>query len=94
MLAGCNVIYKPDAPQGSRISQKQVNKLKKGMTQKEVIEIMGTPTLQPIFAPTRWDYVYLRQPGDNSAKQATVILWFEKDKLAKFVTESPENLDP
>lgn len=94
MLAGCNLIYRPDAPQGSRISQKQVARLKKGMSQKEVIEVMGNPTLQPMFEPTRWDYVYLRQPGEGKAKQATVILWFEKDKLAKFVVQEPDNLDP
>ena len=95
-LAGCQggLLYKPDTPQGTRLSERQVKRLQAGMTENEVVGILGTPTIQPIVEANRWDYVYLRQPGSGNIQQASLILWFEKGKLAKFVVDSPENLDP
>ena len=51
-------VYKMDINQGNYLSQDMVDKLKVGMTQAQVKQVLGTPLVSSPFRADRWDYVY------------------------------------
>lgn len=75
-------VYKIDIQQGNVISQDQLNKVKPGMTKKQVQFLMGTPLVQDPFHRDRWDYVYTMRPGGEKRTEKKVTMYFEHDKLA------------
>jgi outer membrane protein assembly factor BamE (lipoprotein component of BamABCDE complex) len=57
--------YRPDVHQGNIITQEMVDKLKPGMTRRQVAFVMGEPVVRDPFNPDRWDYVYSVQVGNG-----------------------------
>src|SRR6185437_14793889 len=51
-------VYRIDINQGNYLSQDTVDKLKVGMTQAQVRQVLGTPLVTSPFRTDRWDYVY------------------------------------
>ena len=84
-LSGCTSLlpepHKLDIQQGNRIKQDDINKLKLGMTRKQVTFILGTPLLKDSFHSNRWDYVDYFKPGKGEAKQSRISLTFDNDTL-------------
>ncbi len=82
-LTGCESlpVYKIDIQQGNIIKQEQVDKLRTGMTKRQVLFLMGTPVLEHNISPEQWDYVYTFQPGGKERTQKKLVLHFDKDKL-------------
>jgi outer membrane protein assembly factor BamE len=83
-LAACSWlprVHRVTVQQGNVLSQEMVDKLKPGMTRRQVAFVMGEPVLKDPFDPDRWDYVYsIRVP--NVGTQVThVSLLFENDLL-------------
>jgi outer membrane protein assembly factor BamE len=70
--------------QGNVITQEMVDKLKPGMTRRQIAFVMGEPVLRNPFNPDRWDYVYSVQVGSVVYQQLRMSLFFENDTLAKF----------
>jgi outer membrane protein assembly factor BamE len=70
--------------QGNVITQEMVDKLKPGMTRRQIAFVMGEPVLRNPFNPDRWDYVYSVQVGSVVYQQLRMSLFFENDMLAKF----------
>lgn len=90
LLAGCgswsNPIdklspYKIDIQQGNALDQEKLDKLKPGMTPAQVRFILGTPLVEDLFHPNRWDYVYRYQKGGKLAEQRRITVIFENEKL-------------
>lgn len=69
-LSGCSLfsVYKIDLPQGTPITQPQAQSLKLGMSQNQVLYILGSPALRDTLAPNRWDYVYDFQAGTEGSR--------------------------
>ena len=80
-LASC--AYKPDVQQGNTFDDKQLSQLKVGMTQQQVVFIMGTALLKDAFHKNRWDYIYTTAKGRAKAERRLLTLYFENDKLSK-----------
>lgn len=75
-------IYRIDIEQGNIFKQKQVAKLKIGMSKADVQEILGTTLLSHHMHADRWDYYYSFISGKNGKKKEKhVELHFKKDKL-------------
>lgn len=70
--------------QGNVITQEMVDKLKPGMTRRQIAFVMGEPVMRNPFNPDRWDYVYSVQVGSVVYQQLRMSLFFENDMLAKF----------
>jgi len=84
LLSGCNKdkipgVYRIDIQQGNAVDQEMINKLKPGMTKKQVAYIMGTPLLIDTFHPNRWDYIYSFHPGNGQREQRNLTLYFAND---------------
>ena len=75
--------YKPDVQQGNTLDIKQIAQLKIGMTQQQVIFIMGTALLKDPFHKNRWDYIYTFAKDQGKAGRNLLTLYFENDKLSK-----------
>lgn len=84
LLGGCGLIYKLPTRQGNVIEQKQLDKLKTGMTQEQVTYLLGTPLAASPFRADRWDYVgYYKSPRGQVSKR-TVTVFFGPDlKVSK-----------
>jgi outer membrane protein assembly factor BamE len=81
-VVGCSA-YRPDIRQGNVLEPAQINKLQLGMTQKQVIFLLGSPLLQDPFHRNRWDYIYTLQKPDEPMQQQRLTLYFANDALEK-----------
>jgi len=70
-LPGCSLfsVYKIDLPQGTPITQTDASKLQVGMSQSQVLYLLGSPALKDTLAPNRWDYIYDYQAGTEGKRQ-------------------------
>jgi outer membrane protein assembly factor BamE len=87
LVSGCNFIYRQPVFQGNLLEKANVEQLKPGMSQSQVIALLGTPPLADPFHKSRWDYAATerRDHGDTQVKNLT--LWFEGDTLSKMEGE-------
>lgn len=85
MLISCAHVrvYQPEVQQGNIITQSQMNKLKKGMTQTQVENLLGDPVLQNIFEPDQKFYIYTLSPTYGKKVTQKVVLFFKNNRLAK-----------
>lgn len=83
LLSGCGVIYKLDVQQGNLFDKDQVEALKPGMTKRQVLVIMGSPSIISSFDQSRWDYISSIRRGRGEMESKDLVLTFENDLLAK-----------
>ena len=83
LLSGCVAIYKMDMRQGNLVDQKMVDKLKPGMTKRQVTVVMGTPLVNSPFNQDRWEYLTSYSRRGRKADIKNLSLRFEGDTLAK-----------
>ena len=82
-LSGCQIIYKLPTRQGNVIEQRDLNKLKPGMTREQVKFVMGTPLAATPFRDDRWDYVGYYKSPRGEVTQRTVSVYFDGNQLAR-----------
>lgn len=84
-LSGCGLIYKQNIQQGNAIEQEDLDELYIGMNQRQVLFVLGTPSISDPFQQDRWDYVqtFSRRGGD--IVQRTVTLRFEEGVLGEII---------
>ena len=81
-LSGCSLVYRIDIPQGNYVEQKQVDKLRQGMTREQVEFVLGSAMLRDGFDPNTWYYLYEFQPGRGEKERKELTLTFANDRLA------------
>jgi outer membrane protein assembly factor BamE len=95
-LAGCGAIYKLDVQQGNLFDQATVDTLKPGMTKRQVLLVMGSPSIVSPFNQDRWDYISTMRVGRGEMETRDLILHFENDALARiegdYFPEDPKKL--
>ncbi len=95
-LTGCGFIYKVDAQQGSLLDKNSVEALQPGMSKRQVLLVMGSPSVVSPFEQNRWDYVSTMRRGRGKMDRKDLVLHFENDVLAKidgdYFEENPEQL--
>jgi outer membrane protein assembly factor BamE len=95
-LAGCHLVYTPDVQQGNILTKEAVGQLKPGMTKRQVLVLLGTPSVSNPFDHDRWDYVSTHQHRGGPIKIRTFTLTFNNDTLVRtegdFFAEDAEQL--
>lgn len=95
-LTGCGVLYKLDVQQGNLFDKDQVDTLKPGMSKRQVLVIMGSPSIITPFDQDRWDYVSSIRRGRGKMESKDLVLYFENDSLARiegdYFPEDPQQL--
>lgn len=90
LVSACSV-HKLEIQQGNVVSAEMLEKLKPGMTARQVKFVMGSPQLQDPFQKDRWDYLYtLREKGEE-VERKHLILYFEDDILTRIVDKTPSS---
>ena len=82
-IAGCHIVYTPDVQQGNLLDKTMVDQLKPGMTKRQVLVLMGTPSVSTPFDASRWDYVSTQQHRGGTIKVRTFTLTFNNDTLVR-----------
>lgn len=89
-LGGCNLIYKQNVQQGNALEQEDLDELYLGMNRRQVLFVLGTPSVRDPFHQDRWDYVQTYSRRGGPLVQRTVTLRFENDALSEIVgAENP-----
>ena len=95
-LGGCGLIYKVDVQQGNLFDKPTVDSLKPGMSKRQVLLVMGSPSVISPFDQERWDYISTIRRGRNSMAQKDLTLYFKDDALVKidgdYFPEDPAQL--
>ena len=84
-LPGCGLIYKQNIQQGNALEQDELDELYIGMNQRQVLFVLGTPSIRDPFQPDRWDYVQTFSRRGGEPVQRTVTLLFEDGLLAEIL---------
>lgn len=87
LVSGCGVVYRQPVFQGTLLEQKNVEQLRAGMTQAQVVALLGTPAIADPFHQERWDYVTSFKRRRNPTEVKNMTLWFENGALAKWEGE-------
>lgn len=88
-------VFRIDVGQGNLITKEMLDKLRVGMTPRQVEYVMGAPMVADTFHPERWDYIYSLETGKGILVQNQLTLFFENERLAKIDTsryKDPEAL--
>jgi outer membrane protein assembly factor BamE len=82
LLAGCNLLYKPEVQQGNPLTPEMIAGLKPGLTKRQVRLLLGSPPVSDVFHPDRWEYVYsLGRAGEKVPPPPRLTLYFKNDAL-------------
>jgi outer membrane protein assembly factor BamE len=86
-VSGCHLVYTQDVRQGNlldkTIDQKAVDQLKPGLTKRQVLLLVGTPSVASPFDQSRWDYVSTYSHRGGPMQISTMTLYFNDDILAR-----------
>ena len=74
-------IYKKDINQGSVLRVEKYNEIKLGMTQDEVIMLIGTPSIDDVFHKNQWEYIHHSILKNNEVLSIRITLLFDEGKL-------------
>ena len=87
LVSGCNFVYRQPVFQGNLLEKNNVEQLKPGMTQAQVIALLGTPPLADPFHTERWDYAATERRDRGKTEIKNLTVWFEGDTLSKMEGE-------
>ena len=91
-LSGCSFlydtfVYQINVTQGNYLENEKLDQLKIGMTQEQVIFILGSPMLIDQFDSSKWYYIRYIKPGGKKAQQQNVVLTFDGKVLSNIERE-------
>lgn len=86
--SGCGVVYRQPIYQGNLLDKAAVDQLQVGMDQRQVMTLLGTPSIRDPFHQDRWDYTATRRTGRSGDTQVkTMTVWFDNGALARWEGE-------
>jgi outer membrane protein assembly factor BamE len=77
------LMYRPTIQQGNVVDQDMVNRLKPGMSKRQVRYILGTPGIIDNFHQNRWDYIYTIKENGKEMEQKEIAVYFDDDRLVR-----------
>jgi outer membrane protein assembly factor BamE len=95
-LTGCGLIYKVDVQQGNLFDKETVDALKPGMSKRQVLLVMGSPSVVSPFDQDLWHYVSTIRRGRNVMESKDLTLYFKDEALVRidgdYFPEDPNQL--
>ena len=86
--SGCGLMYRQPIYQGNLLEKSAVDQLQAGMDQRQVMTLLGTPSVRDPFHHDRWDYVASRRTGRTGKPVVkNMTLYFESETLARWEGE-------
>jgi outer membrane protein assembly factor BamE len=87
LASGCGIIYRQPVFQGTLLEKKNVEQLREGMTQQQVVALLGTPAIADPFHQERWDYIASARRRRHATEVKDLTLYFENGALTKWEGE-------
>jgi outer membrane protein assembly factor BamE len=85
-LAGCVYSYHPPIQQGNALPWRTLARLHRGMTEAQVVYLLGTPVLADPPHPNRWLYVYYYKAGALSRPVLRrLTVFFHQGRVVKIL---------
>ena len=85
---GCGRAYRQPIYQGNLLDKAAVDQLQQGMDKRQVMTLLGTPSVRDPFHHDRWDYVASRRTGRTGKPVVkNMTLYFESETLARWEGE-------
>jgi len=80
-LSGCTFpgVYKLNIQQGNIVTQDMLAQLEPGMSERQVIYLMGNPVARNPFNTQEWEYLYTLEQRDTVTKRYQVTLHFDAE---------------
>jgi len=85
VCSGCGLIYRQNIQQGNALEQDDLDELYEGMNKRQVLFVLGTPSVMDPFHQDRWDYVQTFSRRGSDMVQRTVTLHFKDDQLTEII---------
>jgi outer membrane protein assembly factor BamE len=84
-LSGCaylydKFVYQIDVTQGNYIEEDKEAQIHLGMTQEQIIFLLGSPMMIDQFDSSKWYYIRFIKPGGEPIQQTKIVFTF-KDKI-------------
>ena len=76
-------VFRIDIGQGNIVSEGAREKLKLGMTPKQVEYVLGSAVIKDPLHPDRWDYIYNYESGKGGFVENSLTLYFESERLQR-----------
>lgn len=77
--------HRIEIQQGNIVDAEALADLRVGMTQRQVLFLLGSPVIRDPLHPQRWDYVYYVTPAGTSPSPRRLTLYFDGDRLRRIV---------
>ena len=89
LLSAC--VYRIDIQQGNILGQKDIDKLRPGLTKNQVVFVLGSPTVDDAFSDDKWTYLYTYKRANlDTTSTKRLEVYFTDDKLTALETEDYE----
>lgn len=77
-------VYTLDIQQGNILDQKEVDRLRVGLSKNQVVFVLGSPVADDSFSDNQWIYLYTFTNENREVNRTKKLeLFFEQDKLVK-----------
>ena len=87
-LFGLITPYRMEIVQGNVVTKEQMDRVRVGMTRRQVRDVLGAPLVADIFHADRWDYLFLIRRQGAEPQRRAITLVFAGDALRTI--DSPE----
>lgn len=88
VTAGCGVLYRQPIHQGNLLEKANVEQLQQGIDKRQVMVLLGSPSIADPFHHERWDYTASQRTGRvGKTEVKNLTLWFEGETLARWEGE-------
>ena len=92
-LFSCSLTpYKVTLTQGSKITQKLYDNLEIGMAKQDVINLLGSPSINSVYSPNRFDYVHMYKQADQYFISSYYLV-FEDNLLITISEKQVKDID-
>ncbi|MEL0657860.1 outer membrane protein assembly factor BamE [Psychromonas arctica] len=98
-LSGCSFlydtfVYQIDVVQGNYIDSEKLAEIEIGMTQQQIIYVLGSPMLIDQFDSSKWYYIRYIKPGGEEVQQSEILLTFDDSKLIEISSDNTAEENP
>jgi len=95
-LSGCaylydKFVYQIDVTQGNYIENDKIAQVEIGMTQDQIIFLLGSPMMVDQFDSSKWYYIRFIKPGGEPIQQKKIVFQFEGRILTKIIESDIES---
>ena len=80
-ISSLPLIHKQDILQGNVLDKDELAQVREGMNKRQVLLVLGSPSVADPFHQDRWDYVYTLAPRGGKINQRVLTLRFENEEL-------------